>query len=208
MMDISLLVLFIPTFLFVSATPGMCMTLALTLGLSIGLRRTLWMMAGEVVAVGLVAVAGVLGMAAVMLKFPKAFAVFKIAGGIYLGYLGIQMWLLKGKMVISLESAGRQAFVSNKALVVQGFVTAITNPKGWAFFIVMLPPFISPDYALLPQLSVLIAVIMLLEFICLMLYASGGQTLRHILRKNGNVSVMNRISGSLMIAVGVWLALG
>ncbi|MGC9401817.1 LysE family translocator, partial [Vibrio genomosp. F10 str. 9ZC157] len=45
-MNTALLGMFIPTFFFVSITPGMCMTLALTLGMSIGYRRALWMMAG------------------------------------------------------------------------------------------------------------------------------------------------------------------
>lgn len=51
MLDYTLLLIFIPTFLLVSATPGMCMTLALTLGMSIGIRRTFWMMWGEMVGV-------------------------------------------------------------------------------------------------------------------------------------------------------------
>lgn len=57
MQNYSLLAAFIPTFLLVSATPGMCMTLAMTLGMSIGVRRTLWMMLGELTGVALVAVA-------------------------------------------------------------------------------------------------------------------------------------------------------
>jgi homoserine/homoserine lactone efflux protein len=47
-----------------------------------------------------------------------------------------------------------------------------------------------------------------LEFMCLLIYASGGVTLRSILMKNSNVRVMNRIAGSLMIGVGLWLAVG
>lgn len=50
MPDFALLAVFIPTFFFVSITPGMCMTLAMTLGMSIGVRRTLWMMLGELVS--------------------------------------------------------------------------------------------------------------------------------------------------------------
>ena len=53
--NLSLLGLFIPTFLFVSITPGMCMTLALTVGISQGVRRALWMMLGELLGVALVA---------------------------------------------------------------------------------------------------------------------------------------------------------
>lgn len=35
----SLLSVFIPTFFVVSITPGMCMTLALSMGITIGVRR-------------------------------------------------------------------------------------------------------------------------------------------------------------------------
>lgn len=53
--------IFIPTFIAVSLTPGMCMTLAMSLGMSVGLKRALWMMSGELLGVGLVAVSSVLG---------------------------------------------------------------------------------------------------------------------------------------------------
>jgi len=42
-----MLAIFIPTFFFVSATLRMCMTLSMLLGMTIGLKRTFWMMAGE-----------------------------------------------------------------------------------------------------------------------------------------------------------------
>ena len=59
-----------------------------------------------------------------------------------------------------------------------------------------------------PQLTALIILILLLEFLCLLIYASGGKLLRHILMERNNVRLMNRVSGVLMIAVGLWLALG
>ncbi|WP_299725776.1 LysE family translocator [uncultured Endozoicomonas sp.] len=207
MVSPSLLALFVPTFFFVSATPGMCMTLSMTLGMTVGFRRALWMMAGELVGVGLVATLSVLGVAAVMLNYPEAFSMFKWVGGAYLFYLGVQMWLSKGKMAIPLEGE-QPRHTGIKELVVQGFVTAVANPKGWAFFISLLPPFISADQAMAPQLTILIVLILLIEFMCLMMYAAGGRTLRHFLQKSGNVRVMNRIAGSLMMGVGVWLAVG
>jgi threonine/homoserine/homoserine lactone efflux protein len=57
LVDWTLIALFLPTAFFISVTPGMCMTLALTLGLSIGYKRTLWMMAGELLGVACVMVA-------------------------------------------------------------------------------------------------------------------------------------------------------
>ncbi|EKP0246381.1 LysE family translocator [Aeromonas veronii] len=205
--DPAILALFIPTFFFVSVTPGMCMTLSMTLGMSLGVRRTLHMMWGELIGVGLVSVLSVIGVAAIMLNYPGIFAAFKYVGGAYLVWLGIQMWQAKGKMAIPADlSAGQQT--SAMGLAVQGFFTAIANPKGWAFMISLLPPFISADKPMAPQISSLVALILVIEFSCLLLYASGGRTLRHFLAKSGNVTLMNRIAGTLMLGVGVWLALG
>lgn len=203
-MNTALLGMFIPTFFFVSITPGMCMTLALTLGMSIGYRRTLWMMAGELVGVGLVAVAAVLGIAAVMLNYPWLFVALKLVGGGYLFYLGVQMWRSRGKLAINVDQQ-ESAPQSDWGLVVQGFVTAIANPKGWAFMISLLPPFIDQNSDLTPQLIVLVSIILLFEFICMTLYATGGKGLKRLLGQSQNVRLMNRIAGTLMMGVGIWL---
>ena len=205
MPDIALLAVFLPTFFFVSITPGMCMTLAMTLGMSIGVRRTLWMMGGELIGVAIVAIAAVMGVASIMLNYPQAFSIIKYAGGAYLGYIGIQMWLSKGKMTITNE---QQTQVSRISLFNQGLMTAISNPKGWAFMVSLLPPFISTDKAVAPQLFWLLSIILVSETVAMLAYASGGKSLRVFLSKGDNIKLMNRIAGSLMIGVGFWLALG
>ncbi|MBE0404541.1 Putative threonine efflux protein [Halomonas citrativorans] len=206
-MNWATLSIFVPTFLFVSLTPGMCMTLAMVLGMTQGVKRTLWMMMGELVGVGLVAAAAGAGVAALMLRQPELFTVFKWVGGAYLAYLGIMMWRSRGRMAIPSElNAGPAA--GRLTLAMQGFVTAVANPKGWAFFMVLLPPFLDSSRPLGSQLILLIVVILLIEFASLLVYAVGGKTLRKTLGKSGNVRLLNRIAGTLMMGVGLWLALG
>jgi len=190
----------------VSITPGMCMTLAMTLGMSIGIRNTLWMMWGELIGVAIVAIASVIGVSAIMLQFPQIFAVLKLIGASYLLYVGINMWRSKGKLAISLSNDSAKS-VSKGSLFNQGLITAIANPKGWAFMISLLPPFINKQYALTPQLSVLVAVILVSEFTCMMLYATGGKTIGKVLSQQSNVKRLNQISGTLMIAVALWLTI-
>lgn len=206
-MSWAMLSVFIPTFLFVSLTPGMCMTLAMVLGMTQGVKRTLWMMVGELIGVGFVAAAAGAGVAALMLRQPELFTAFKWAGGAYLAYLGMMMWRSRGRMAIPSElDAGPAA--GRWQLAMQGLVTAVANPKGWAFFMVLLPPFLDSNRPLAPQLSVLIAVILAIEFMSMLVYAMGGKTLRNVLGKSGNVRLLNRIAGTLMLGVGVWLAVG
>ena len=207
MMSWATLSVFVPTFLFVSLTPGMCMTLAMVLGMTQGVKRTLWMMIGELIGVGIVAAAAGAGVAALMLRHPELFIAFKWVGGAYLAYLGIMMWRSRGRMAIPAElNAGPAA--GRLQLAIQGLVTAVANPKGWAFFMVLLPPFLDSGRQLAPQLTLLIAVILIIEFASMLVYATGGKTLRNALGKSGNVRLLNRIAGTLMIGVGGWLALG
>ncbi|MCP4719708.1 MAG: LysE family translocator [Desulfobacteraceae bacterium] len=207
MIEPAVLTLFIPTFFVVSITPGMCMTLALTMGMTIGVKKTFYMMWGELLGVALVSITAVCGVAAIMLRYPSLFLLLKYMGGAYLVYLGIQM--IRTREGLSLESNSLLLVnTSPKTLMAQGFVTAIANPKGWAFMISLLPPFISSTKPFLPQIIILVFIILTTEFFCLVLYSNGGRVLTRFLEKQGNLRFMNRISGLLMAGVGIWLAFG
>jgi len=182
------------------------MTLALTLGMTVGLRNTLWMMYGELLGVATVALTAVLGVSAILLQYPGLFAALKIVGALYLLWIGINMWREKGKLVVTEPSAPLQS-INQWQLFNQGFITAIANPKGWAFMVSLLPPFINPSLPLPFQLSMLIGIILISEFVCMMLYATGGRSLVRLLKEQHQVRKLNRISGGLMMAVAIWLAL-
>ncbi len=181
------------------------MTLSMSLGMAIGVRRTFWMMWGELLGVGLVCIAAVVGVATMMLHYPTLFVIFKYAGGAYLLFLGIRLWCSKGKMAIG-DHPTKFQHIDRGTLALQGFVTAIANPKGWAFMISLLPPFINPKFPIVPQMILLLTIILIIEFFCMVIYASGGQTLRCFLNQKGTVRLLNRIAGSLIAAVGIWLA--
>jgi len=204
MPDIAILVVFIPTWFFISITPGMCMTLAMTLGMSVGVRRTMWMMLGEVFGVATVAILAVLGVASVMLNYPVLFSWFKWIGGGYLIYLGIRMWRANANLS---QNDINNSQLSAKNLISQGYITAVANPKGWAFMVSILPPFISLDKPIALQFSVLLTIIMLSEIICMLIYANGGKGLKRLLNRGNNAVWLNRIAGSLLAGVGIWLAL-
>ncbi len=183
------------------------MTLAMTLGMTVGLKRTAWMMAGEVTGVALVSTLSGLGVASLMLRYPTAFTVFKLAGGLYMGWLGLQLWRSRGAMAISTDEMDGSAVPAGRMLALQGFVTAIANPKGWAFFMALLPPFmLTVNGPINAHNGVILLIILLSELLCMTLYATGGKALRKLLKERSNVAVLNRIAGTLMIGVGVWLA--
>ena len=91
-MNPELLWVFIPTIAAISLTPGMCMTLAFTLGLSQGYRRTLWMMWGELAGVATVVSTCVLLLAWIQSLSEVYFAVLALVGGSYLLWIAYRLW--------------------------------------------------------------------------------------------------------------------
>ncbi|MFI3245883.1 MAG: LysE family translocator [Ferrimonas sp.] len=197
----STLLIFIPTFLLVAISPGPCMMLALNLGLKLGLRRTIAMMLGELCGVALVSMAAALGVATLLLADPQLYWLLKICGGGYLIYLGLQGLRSHGTMFN--EPTSDTAF-GPRALWLKGFIVAIANPKGWAFMLALLPPFIDHSQPLFLQLTLLLISILLCEWLSMMLYASGGSRLRQYLRPQ-NIRRIEQLSGALMVTLGLWL---
>ena len=91
-MNPELLWVFIPTIAAISLTPGMCMTLAFTLGLSQGYRQTLWMMGGELAGVATVVISCALLLAWIQSLSDVYFTLLALVGGSYLLWVAYRLW--------------------------------------------------------------------------------------------------------------------
>jgi threonine/homoserine/homoserine lactone efflux protein len=113
-MDSTRLLAFCGSFFLIALSPGLCMTLSMSLGISIGVRRTLWMMLGELTGIALVGASAMGGVAAVLLGAPQVFTAFKVAGAAYLLWSAWRTW---NAPVAALAAAPR---VTPAALCAQG----------------------------------------------------------------------------------------
>ena len=176
-MNPELLWVFIPTIAAISLTPGMCMTLAFTLGLSQGYRRTLWMMWGELAGVATVVSTCVMLLAWIQSLSEMYFGLLALVGGSYLLWIAYRLWTQPTRFA----GGENQPHLSANALLILGYVTAVMNPKGWGFMIALLPGFISLAYSTSQQLAAFLGVMLPSEFLSMTLYATGGSGLRRFL---------------------------
>ena len=191
--------LFVVTIAAVSLTPGMCMTLAFSLGLSQGYRKTLWMMAGEMTGVIVVVSSTVYLLGWLLRLDPMWFNALALAGAVYLLWIARQVWLADP----ALAKQRTANTLTPMSLAVLGFTTAIMNPKGWAFMVALLPGFMDGEKALFPQLALFLSVMLTTEFISLSLYAGGGRWLRQFLGEGARLGVLNKVAASLMVGVSI-----
>ena len=199
-----LILLFIPTIAAVSFTPGLCMTLAFTLGLSIGYRRTLWMMWGEMAGVATVFGATFWSLGWLLSRDPLYFQVFSLVGGSYLIYLALLMFRETPETIV----AKKLDQTSAASLMGLGYVTAVSNPKGWAFLMALLPGFVAADAPLGPQFAIMLVIMLSTEFISMTAYATGGQWLAQRLSSNTGILSVNKIAASMLLLAALWVLLG
>lgn len=203
-MSPDLILLFIPTIASVSFTPGLCMTLAFTLGLSIGYRRTLWMMLGELSGVATVFTATFWSLGWLLSRDPIYFQIVSLLGGAYLLYLAYQLF----RQAPEAMKARNLENTSPMALAILGYITAVSNPKGWAFLIALLPGFVASDVALFPQFLIMMGIMLTTEFISMTVYATGGQWLASRLSDGSGVMNANRIAASMLTLAALWVLSG
>lgn len=203
-MSPDLIILFIPTIASVSFTPGLCMTLAFTLGLSIGYKRTLWMMLGELSGVATVFAATFWSLGWLLSRDPVYFQVISFIGGIYLLYLAIRLFNETPEDL----KARRLDETHTGALVLLGYVTAVSNPKGWAFLMALLPGFVQNNAALYPQFVAMLIIMLSTEFIAMTTYATGGQWLAKRLADTKGLMNANRVAATMLGLASLWVFSG
>ena len=203
-MSPDLILLFIPTIASVSFTPGLCMTLAFTLGLSIGYRRTLWMMLGELSGVATVFAVVFWSLGWLLSQDPIYFQLMSVVGGAYLMYLAIKLFRETPEKLRTRDLDNTHP----AALALIGYVTAVSNPKGWAFLMALLPGFVVTHLSLQPQFFTMLVIMLSTEFVAMTAYATGGQWLATKLGESDELINANRIAALMLGLASLWVLSG
>ena len=142
MMTSDILTKLVPAFFVTSSVPGLCMTLALSLGMAVGVKRTIWMMIGVLTGMSIVVSCDIiLGADQYFHNHQQLFYFLKVFGAIYLCFIAIKMWKQSGS-TIAIHNIDKKN-VKRASLLMQGLITALSNPKLWIFMVSLIPPFIN-----------------------------------------------------------------
>ena len=160
-MPVETWLLFAGTVILFMATPGPSHLLMFGNSLASGFRRAWPTGAGDLTANLLQMLAAGLGLAALVSAAGSALLYIKLAGAVYLIWLGVRM----------IQRAGDVSRTAPEGMIRgyfwQGFLTSASNPKAIAFFAALFPQFISPDLAFAPQFLALSATYLVIDGIFL-----------------------------------------
>ncbi|OYQ36028.1 homoserine lactone transporter [Niveispirillum lacus] len=209
-MSTQTLVIFLTTCFFLSATPGPNMLSALSMGMRHGLVGAAWGGIGMCLSLGLLAGLSALGVGVLLKTSTLAFTLFKWAGVAYLTWLGIQAWRAPIREEAGEVEAAMSAGPDRRGqvgLLGQGLLITLSNPKALVFMAAFFPQFIDPQRPMAPQLTILVVTMLMIEFGWIMTYAVGGRGLALRLTGPAAQRWLNRMTGALLIAAGLLLAM-
>lgn len=204
-MDTGTFLLYAATSLAACMTPGPAVLLVISTAIARGAAASLWATLGIIVANTIYFVLAGTGAGALLVASYDLFAILRWAGAAYVLYLGIRSLLATPQPRHVAAEAG---FTHGGLQALRdGAVLQLTNPSALVFFAALLPQFIDPDRPIATQIVILTATGNGLELLVLGLY--GGLADRAARAAEGTSFALwtNRISGVLLIAAALALAL-
>jgi len=151
-----------------------------------------------------------LGISIILLQTTWAFAILKIAGALYLFWLGLSSWKRvtsrRPRFFVGDITPAQERFSFFRSLR-EGFLSNVLNPKAVIFYMAFLPQFINPELSPVTQ-SLMVAGI---HFFVSMVYqcflaAMVDQAKRWL--NNPNVGrIFDGVTGSVFMFLGIKLVL-
>jgi threonine/homoserine/homoserine lactone efflux protein len=154
------------------------------------------------------AIAAALGLSALFIYSPLAFAIIKYCGAAYLVYLGVRGFLSGGIAGLAIQT-DRNGRPSPATFYVQGLLTDLLNPKLIIFFFSFLPQFVDPARGdPRTQMLVLGLLFQVTGLPINLAVALAGGSLATLIARNPFWSRVQRwCASALLIGLGIRLAL-
>jgi len=189
------------------AIPGPSVLFVIGRALSLGRGPAIASVVGNAAGVYVVAVLVAFGLGTLVQRSDAAFLAIKLAGGLYLAWLGIQAIRHRHDLVAALDVQGPQ--VSRCRAARQGFVVGIANPKALIIFGAVLPQFVNRTAGHVPEQMLLLSLVSLgTALISDSLWAVAASTVRSWFAGNPRrLAAVGGAGGLAMIGLGVSLAI-
>ncbi|MGH2858789.1 MAG: LysE family translocator [Solirubrobacteraceae bacterium] len=174
-----------------------------------GRRTALATSLGVACGIAVWTIAAAVGVASLLRASEVAFTTLKIAGALYLAWLGLQALRASRRIPDSgaqpTPATGRHEFTLRGGFR-QGLLSDLANPKIGVFFTGLLPQFVDPGQRVLVPFLGLGAVFVAMTVAWLTLYCLVTARAAGALQRPRIRAWMDRITGVVLIAIGLRLA--
>ena len=172
-MNIDTLLLFVAAAFVLAVTPGPTMLLAMSNGISGGMQRAGWGIAGATIGSIVVITTVALGLGSLLAASEWLFNALRVGGVVYLAWLGVKLWRSPPPDVAA-AIAAPDTEPQGRVALIRSLTVALSNPKSVLFFAAFLPQFIDTAQPQGLQYLVLGAIFVVLDTVIMLAYAGAG----------------------------------
>ncbi len=187
-------------------SPGAAILLAISNGMRYNLKAVVLGTLANALGLFILSSIAFLGVGAVLKTFSFMFIILKIAGALYLIYLGIKL-ILKKELKLNINNEVEQEDINYLKVAKTAFLVAITNPKPILFFTAVFPLFMSPHYSLLGQFFIMTGTFLSISIVSLITYGYVANRFKNYFSSAKSLNLFNKITGSLFILMGLAMGL-
>jgi len=186
------------------ATPGAATAVVLRNAVAGGWRFGVQTAVGAAIGNSTHAAAAGLGLALLFQRWPIALLSLRIAGGLYLAWLGVtNVRRALSRHQARLVAAGDGADASTRdSPLGQGLVASLLNPPIVVFYLVVVPTFVTPG-AGLAAFALLAAIHVTMAFVCHCSWAVAFGRVRGLVRRSGRIRFLEVGAGVVLIYLAV-----
>jgi threonine/homoserine/homoserine lactone efflux protein len=186
--------------------PGPSVLFVVSRGVALGRRAALATVAGNTAGVFVQVVLVALGMGTLVERSETVFTGLKLVGAVYLALLGVRM--IRHRRPLAAAADPSRAPKATRAIVREGFVVGLTNPKAAVVFTVVLPQFTDPSRGHVPlQLLLLGAMFLSIGVVSDSAWAIAAGTARvWLARSRRRLEMVAGAGGVVLIGLGLRLA--
>ena len=177
-------------------TPGPNNILCAAHGSQYGFRNTLPLIMG--MAIGWSALGLFVGGATVFIeKNQSFFDALTVVGAIYIAYLGYKVWQSSPISADEKEST--------RLGIKTGSIIQLVNGKAWIHFLVLMTQFGTIFGTTFAAKATLVLINLVFGLPAVMSWAAFGTQLRKLFSTPKSAKILNRIMGSSLVAVAIWI---
>lgn len=202
-MTLSVWLAFVVACFVFSLSPGAGAVSTMSASLCLGPRRALANILGLQLALSLHILVVAAGLGVLLSSSVWAFTALKLAGALYLIWLGIQKW--REAPVLAVPGVTTPE-TGPWRLVRTGLLVNLTNPKSIVFLAAFLPQFVQHGAPQAPQYLVLGLTVLAMDWLVMIGYALLAASVRGIMSTPVALRRGNRLFGSLFVGAGLALA--
>jgi homoserine/homoserine lactone efflux protein len=142
------------------------------------------------------------GLGELLATATTAFSVLRIAGAIYLLYLGLRILRATFRGRSSSPAQPGTVLPPQRSLFLQGLLIQITNPKALLFVSALLPQFLEPERPVLSQLAIFGLTTIAVDLVVLSSYAYLARQGIQSFRDSQGAAWLERVFGGALIFFG------